>query len=238
MPGQDWNRSTDKRDGMTVVTPLPAFGLYAITLEPESGSGSIQLTSAVQAALSGGATMIQYRAKQRPRDRKAADLRDLLPLCRAAKAPLIVNDDVDLAAETDADGIHIGEYDEALAAARQRLGKSCIIGVSCYDSLQRARDAVGAGASYVAFGSFYPTATKVASRRAAITLLHQAQAEGIGPIAAIGGITHDNAPPLLAGGAQYLAVISAVFCADDIRAAAIGFSRLFHGRSNHKSPAE
>lgn len=144
--------------------------------------------------------------------------------CADAGVPFIVNDDPILAAELDADGVHLGEHDGALADARARLGDA-IIGVSCYDDPQRAHDAAAAGADYIAFGAFFPSTTKPHARRASPTLLRDA-APGI-PRVAIGGITPDNAPTLVAAGADLLAVIGGVYDAADPVAAARAYSSLY-----------
>lgn len=146
--------------------------------------------------------------------------------CLAAGIPLIVNDDAALAAELGVEGVHVGEHDGGIASARELLGPSAIIGVSCYDSLQRARDAAADGASYVAFGAFFPSTTKPGARRASVELLRDSGALGI-PRVAIGGITPENAPSLVAAGADLIAVIGGVFDAADPIAAARACSSLF-----------
>ena len=139
--------------------------------------------------------------------------------CADARVPFIVNDDARLARELAADGVHLGEHDGGIADARALLGEDAIIGVSCYDDLQRARDAAAAGADYLAFGAFFPSPTKPHARRAGLDLLRDGAAHGL-PRVAIGGITPDNAGPLVAAGADLLAVISGVFDAPDPVAAA------------------
>lgn len=196
-------------------------GLYAITDGP-----SADLPAAVAAALAGGARLVQYRDKTTDQARRHAEASALRQLCASHGVPLIINDDVQLAAAIDADGVHLGENDPALAAAREALGGGAIIGVSCYDSLDRARDLAAAGADYVAFGAFFPSPTKPLARRASPELLRQSAALGV-PRVAIGGITPDNAGSLVSAGADYLAVISALFAADDVRAAAQRFTDLY-----------
>ncbi len=223
---------------MPARSQLPAVGLYAIT--PEPAQLPIALEDAVRAAIAGGAALVQYRAKQRSRHQQAIDLGRLLPLCRNAKIALIVNDHVDLAAEVSADGVHLGEDDLDPASARQRLGEASIVGVSCYDSLQRARDAITAGADYVAFGSFFPTRSKAIQRRPEVSLLAKAHAERIAPVVAIGGIEHYNGGALLAAGAQFLAVIAGLFGSAEttaITAAGKRFQRLFAAHSSNLPPA-
>ncbi|ULU25471.1 thiamine phosphate synthase [Dyella terrae] len=139
---------------------------------------------------------------------------------------MIVNDDVELARAAGAAGVHLGEDDSNVAAARAVLGEGAIIGVSCYDSLERARDLASAGADYIAFGAFFPSPTKPHARRASFDLLRQSATLGV-PRVAIGGITPDNGGSLIDAGADYLAVISAVFGDPDVRGAAERFAQLF-----------
>jgi len=134
--------------------------------------------------------------------------------CADARVPFIVNDDARLAQELAADGVHLGEHDGGIAGARALLGEDAIIGVSCYDDLERARRLANEGADYLAFGAFFPSSTKPNARRADIALLRDSAALGL-PRVAIGGITPDNASPLVAAGTDLLAVISGVFDAPD-----------------------
>ncbi|MEW9573620.1 thiamine phosphate synthase [Rhodanobacter sp. Si-c] len=196
-------------------------GLYAITDGPRSG-----LPEAVAQVLAGGARALQYRDKTADAARRHAEASVLRQLCDAHAVPLIVNDDVALAAAVGAAGVHLGRDDDDVAAARAALGPGAIIGVSCYDSLERARAATAAGADYVAFGAFFPSPTKPQAVRAPLELLRQSATLGV-PRVAIGGITPDNALPLVEAGADFLAVISAVFAAPDARAAAQRFARLY-----------
>ncbi len=151
---------------------------------------------------------------------------DLLAICRRFGVPMIVNDDVELAATIGADGVHLGEHDGDVGAARTRLGPSAIIGVSCYDSLDRARQLAGAGADYLAFGAFFPSPTKPLARPAGTDLLRDAKVLGL-PLVAIGGITPDNAQPLIEAGADFVAAISGVFANADPCAAARRYANLF-----------
>lgn len=203
------------------MPPLPPRGLYVITDGPRD-----DLLDAVARALAGGARLVQYRDKTADAARRLAEARALKALCAAHGVPLIVNDDIALAQAAGADGVHLGEHDGSLAQARAQLGERAIIGVSCYDSLARARAAAAEGASYVAFGAFFPSPTKPRARRADPGLLRQSAALGV-PRVAIGGITADNARPLVDAGADYLAVISAVFGAADIAAAARRLADLY-----------
>ncbi len=186
-------------------------GVYAIT-DPGSGPG---LVRDVERALVGGAAVIQYRDKGSGAQRRRREAEALRQLCRDYGALFIVNDDIELAAAVNADGVHLGEDDGALDAARVQLGANAIIGASCYNSLERAERALAAGADYLAFGSFYDSPTKPAARRAPLDLLGRARARFPVPLVAIGGITADNAAALTQAGADAIAVISAVFSAGD-----------------------
>lgn len=200
---------------------FPARGLYAITDGPRA-----DLLDVGAQALAGGACVLQYRDKTTNAARRHAEAVALKRLCDAHAVPLIVNDDVRLAAEAGAAGVHLGCSDGDVAAARAVLGDGAIIGVSCYDSLELARAAATAGADYVAFGAFFRSPTKPQAARASIDLLRRSAKLGV-PRVAIGGITPDNAPALVEAGADFLAVISAVFAAPDVRAAAQRFARLY-----------
>jgi thiamine-phosphate pyrophosphorylase len=203
----------------------PIRGLYAIAdshyLEPE------QFAPAVRAALAGGARVIQYRDKGSEPARRAAIAHELNRLCVEHGVPLFINDDVALAAEVGAAGVHIGRDDSDLAHTRAQLGPEAIIGVSCYNELERALAAQAGGADYVAFGRFFPSHTKPNAVQATTALLHAACARLHIPIVAIGGITPENGAALLDAGADALAVIEGVFGQADIRAAAERYARLF-----------
>jgi thiamine-phosphate pyrophosphorylase len=199
-------------------------GLYAIT--PEMAD-TAALLDKVKAALQGGARLVQYRSKSEDAALKHEQASELLQLCRAHGVPLIINDDVRLAALTDADGVHLGEEDASLKEARINLGPDKIIGVSCYQDLALARRFAAEGADYVAFGSFYSSPTKPGARPCPIGLLTEAKQALKLPVVAIGGITPDNAGPLVRAGADAVAVISALFDAPDIALAAAQFDSLF-----------
>ncbi|WIG56291.1 MAG: Thiamin-phosphate pyrophosphorylase [Rhodanobacteraceae bacterium] len=203
---------------------LPSRGLYAVTDGPRE-----DLVAAARAALQGGARLLQYRDKTHDAARRWDEARALVALCREFDVPLIIDDDVELADASGAAGVHLGEDDPAIADARATLGSGAIIGVSCYDSLQRARDAASAGADYLAFGAFFPTTTKAVTRHATPALLREARAFGL-PLVAIGGITPENGGSLVAAGADFLAVVSALFGARDVRATAREFTALFQPR--------
>ena len=171
--------------------------------------------------------MVQYRDKTTNDQTRRKEVEALLGICRPLNVPLLVNDDVELAADIRADGVHVGRDDASLARARRRLGPDSIVGVSCYNSLDRARAAQAAGATYVAFGSFFASPTKPGAVPASTELLRAARRTLRVPIVAIGGITPANAPDLLEAGADLLAVVSAIFAPPDPAAAAREFARLF-----------
>ncbi|MBI2319179.1 MAG: thiamine phosphate synthase [Betaproteobacteria bacterium] len=199
-------------------------GLYAIT--PEKADTG-ELLAKVRLALAGGTRLVQYRSKLADRSLRFAQARQLLALCRSASATLIVNDDIECALEVGADGAHIGREDGEPFAARSRLGPGMLLGVSCYERLELALAAEAAGADYVAFGSVFASPTKPGAVRAGLALFSQARTRVQVPIVAIGGITAENAASVVAAGADALAVLSAVFEAADIEAAAAAFSTFF-----------
>jgi len=201
---------------------LKLRGLYAVTpdaldIEP--------LARKVEQALAGGAVALQYRNKLVARDKRLAQAHRLAALAQGYGVPFIVNDDVEIALAVGANGAHLGRDDADLRASRARLAGK-ILGASCYDRLELARAAVAAGADYVAFGAAFASPTKPAAVRAPLSLFGEAKALGV-PLAAIGGITLENAPQLLAAGADLLAVISDLFDAADIAARARQYARLF-----------
>lgn len=200
-------------------------GLYAITdaalQDPD------QLPERVAQAIDGGARLVQYRDKSGDRAGRLRQARMLAELCRARGALLIVNDDTELAADSGADGVHLGRDDDAPAAARRRLGPRAVIGVSCYDQWERALEAVEQGADYVAFGRFYPSRTKPQAVQASLDLIRRAKQQLAVPVAAIGGITAQNGAQLVDAGADMLAVVRGVFAAADIRQAASAYAALF-----------
>jgi thiamine-phosphate pyrophosphorylase len=200
-------------------------GLYAITGRQLAAAGD--LAWQVEQALLGGARIVQYRDKGSDYQRRRTEAQALLRCCRRHSAPLIINDDVELAAEIGADGVHLGSEDTEPAAARRRLGPNALIGLSCYNDLKRALAAQEAGADYVAFGSFFSSPTKPAAAPADLGLLYRARQQLTVPIVAIGGINADNGAQLVWAGADMLAVISGVFGQPDIAAAAEKISRLF-----------
>ena len=195
-------------------------GLYAIT--PDTADTEVLLRK-VEEALKAGVAMLQYRNKRLSKDRRLLQARELAPLARGYGVPLIINDDIEIAAAVGANGVHLGSEDGDLAAARAKL-PGRILGASCYDNLDKAKAAVRAGADYVAFGSVFPSPTKPDAVRAPLSLFRSEL--GV-PLCAIGGITLNNAPELIAAGADLLAVISDVFDAPDIALRVSQYRKLF-----------
>jgi thiamine-phosphate pyrophosphorylase len=199
-------------------------GLYAVT--PDCND-TADLLARVEAALAGGARLLQYRNKTASPALRLIQGRALLALCWEYQVPLIINDHLDLALALDAHGLHLGAEDGLLGEARTRLAAGKILGASCYRSIETALDAQQAGADYVAFGGFFLSTVKPSTTRTPLALLHEAKQRLSVPVVAIGGITPDNAPQLVAAGADGVAVISALFGAPDVRAAAQRFDALF-----------
>jgi len=195
-------------------------GLYAIT--PDTAD-TATLARKVEQVLKAGVAMLQYRNKMLSKDQRLLQAKELAPLARGYGVPFIVNDDVDVALAVGANGAHLGGEDGDLAAARSRL-PGRILGASCYDSLAKAQAAIRAGANYVAFGSVFPSPTKPGAVRAPLALFRNEL--GV-PLCAIGGITLENAPALVAAGASLLAVISDLFEAPDIAGRAAAYRQLF-----------
>ena len=200
-----------------------ARGLYLLT--PDEADTS-RLLARVDAALAGGPTWLQYRNKAANAALRREQAAALLPLCRARGVPLIVNDDWALAPDLGAAGAHLGASDGELRRARAVLGATAILGASCYDDPARARAAADEGASYIAFGAFFPSPTKPGARAAPLSLLRE-HAGGPLPVVAIGGITPDNAPAVVAAGADLVAAITGVFDAADPAAAVRAYGRAF-----------
>jgi len=190
---------------------VPARGVYLIT--PDEAD-TARLLDRVAPLLAAGPTWLQFRNKTASDALRREQALALQDLCAAHGVPLIINDDPALALEVGAAGVHLGGTDGDIGAARALLGPAAIIGASCYDQLANAERALAAGASYVAFGAFFPTTTKVTSSRAHPDLLRQSAALGV-PRVAIGGLTPDNVGPIIAAGADLVAVVSSVFAAND-----------------------
>jgi thiamine-phosphate pyrophosphorylase len=199
-------------------------GLYAVTPDlPDT----VELVRNVRAALQGGARVLQYRNKTADAELILAQAQALRQLTREFKTTFIVNDNAQLAAQVEADGVHLGGEDGSIAAARALLGSSKLIGVSCYNRLSLAQEAVRQGADYVAFGAFFTSSVKPEAVQADVALLKAARSELGVPLVAIGGITQQNGASLIAAGADALAVITALWNAPNIQISAQEFSKLF-----------
>ncbi|HJV81147.1 thiamine phosphate synthase [Noviherbaspirillum sp.] len=199
-------------------------GLYLVTPDWDDTQKLLDVT---EAGLRGGAALVQYRHKTASAQLRREQAAALQALCRNFGRPFIVNDFVDLCMELDADGIHVGGTDAPIAQVRAAVGPDKIVGASCYGSLQLARDAQQAGASYVAFGGFYPSRVKKYEVSTSHDILAQARAEVPVPNVVIGGMTPENAETLVAHGAHMVAAISSVYMVDDPEAAARRFVNLF-----------
>ena len=198
-------------------------GLYAVT--PDLAD-TADLVARVEAAVDGGAIAIQYRNKVADAALRQQQAGALARIVEKRDVLFVVNDHPALCKDVGADGVHLGEDDGTVAAARRIVGPLCLIGVSCYDDFERARSAVAAGADYVAFGSFFPSSVKPAARRADLSLLARSATLGV-PVVAIGGIDAVNAGDLRREGAHAVAVISAVFDAQDVTATARTIAAVF-----------
>lgn len=199
-------------------------GLYLVTPDWDDTD---QLIAASAQAIDGGATLLQYRHKTASDALRAEQATALLALCRQSNVPLIINDHIDLCERLDADGVHVGGTDASVAEVRARLGKKQVVGASCYGDLQLARDAAAAGASYVAFGGFYPSRVKKYEVKTSPDIITQALSELDLPVCVIGGMTVENSRPLVQLGAHMVAAISSVYSADHHRSAASAFASLF-----------
>ena len=206
--------------------PVQLRGLYAITdthLIPRE-----RFVETVEAAVRGGATMIQLREKEAPREEIVRLGRAVLDVTRRYGALLIVNDHPSVAKEIGADGVHVGREDPPVAEARALLGPHVIIGASCYGDAERAVAAEQAGADYVAFGTPFPSPTKTGKRTdISLGIFQEAKRRVHVPVFAIGGITIANAQQILDAGADGIAVVSGVFGAPDVEAAARALAQLF-----------
>jgi thiamine-phosphate pyrophosphorylase len=199
-------------------------GLYAVT--PDLADTEA-LCRKVEAALAGGAKVVQYRNKTATAALRREQAVRLHSLCERYGVPLMVNDDVDLAIAVGAEGVHLGRDDGPARTARDRLGDGVLLGISCYNSIAQAETALDEGADHIAFGAAFPSRVKPNAAHASIELYADARARFKVPIVAIGGITLDNAPALIAAGVDAIAVISALFDAPDIERAASSFTALF-----------
>jgi len=202
-------------------------GLYIVTPDWDDTQKLLEIT---ELALKGGAALVQYRHKTAAAALRREQAECLLELCRSYSRPLVINDFVDLCLALDADGVHVGGTDAAVAEVRAAIGPDKIVGASCYGDLQLARSAQAAGASYVAYGGFYPSRVKKYPVTTPATIIAASRAEIALPVVVIGGMTVENAAPLVAGGADMVAAISSVYLAADPQLAAGKFAGLFAAR--------
>lgn len=209
---------------MRAMSDFPPRGLYAIT--PSYYPDGQRLITDCAAALEGGARLLQFRDKSGDQAWRLDTGKRLLDACREHRVPLIVNDDVELALQLGAAGVHLGLQDASIAEARSALPAGSIIGATCHDRLDLARSAAEQGATYLAFGSMFPSATKPGAVSCPSQILTTAKSLGL-PLVAIGGITLENGGSLIGHGADYLAVIDALFAQGDIRGTAAKFASLF-----------
>ncbi len=218
------------------MSQLLPRGLYAITPDERY---TPRLVSQVRAAVAGGAVLIQYRNKAASADLRREQILALLPFCHAGGADLIVNDDVELAIELEADGVHVGRDDApgSLVAVRKALGPNRILGVSCYNEVSLAETAAAVGADYLAIGSMFVSNTKPAAVKASLELVTEVRRRFGLPVVAIGGITLANAPSVIAAGADLLAVITDLFNAADIQLQAQNYAALFAKPSTNPAGA-
>ena len=207
-------------------------GLYLVT---PNWDDTARLLACTERALAAGAAMLQYRHKEASDELRREQGGALLALCRRYGRPLIINDHVSLCLTLDADGVHVGGTDVAVAAARAILGPAKIVGASCYGDLELARAAQNGGASYVAFGGFYPSRVKKYTFTTAPEIVVRARAELAVPVVVIGGMTPDNAAPLVERGASMVAAISSVYAADDPAPPVHAFDALF-ARAGQQTP--
>ncbi len=206
---------------MNALLPLPGGGLYAIIHGPRR-----DLLQAAAHALAGGSRLLQYLDEQSGAAHRHDEALAMQQLCHSHGVPLIIHEDIEMAQAVGADGVHLAYSQDRITAARARLGPAAIVGVACRDSLEDARAAARAGARYVSFGAMFPSPTKPLAAIAPLELLRQSAAFGV-PRVAIGGITPENAPLLIEAGADYIASISSLFGAADVRGAAQRFAQLF-----------
>ena len=212
-----------KKSPLSSINASSIKGLYAIT--PDLDDTDLLLKK-VEAALQGGITLLQYRNKQANHKIRTQQARAILPLCRQYNVPLIINDSIKLCLTLDADGVHLGADDGNLTEVRDRMGDK-IVGASCYNRFDLALAAQKQGADYVAFGACFTSKTKPNAPVADLTLFARARAELHIPTVAIGGINLNNAPQVIQAGADAIAVIQAIFNADDVKSASQQFSLFF-----------
>ena len=199
-------------------------GLYLVTPDWDDTEALIKAT---EMALTVGVGLLQYRHKTASGELRLEQASALLKLCRQHNVPFIVNDHIDLCIALDADGIHVGGTDASVAVVRTLIGKEKILGASCYGDFALAEQAQIAGASYVAFGGFYPSRVKKYEVSTPASIVSKAKAELTVPVCVIGGMTPENAKPLVKEGADMVAAISSVYSAADIATAVREFAAHF-----------
>lgn len=209
---------------LSAIQKAALRGLYAVTPDDPLLP---RLSALVREALDGGVKVVQYRNKVAPPPLFRAQAAELLRICRAAGALLIVNDNPEIAADIGADGVHVGREDGGVARARAIVGPDRIIGVSCYDTLGIAEQAVAEGADYIAFGAMFSSSVKPDAVAAPLNLLAEAKARFGVPVCAIGGIKTGNVQSLIDAGADMAAVITDLFDAPDIAAQARAYQDIF-----------
>jgi thiamine-phosphate pyrophosphorylase len=200
-------------------------GLYAVTPEEKD---LFALSSQVESCIKGGAKLIQYRSKMLSKTEQQIQARKIKKICDYYKVPLIINDDIELCRILDADGVHLGENDDSLVKARLVLGPSKIIGVSCYNSIDRVKIAVDKRATYIALGACFPTTTKPYAPKASLDLIALVVKNFKIPVVAIGGINLENIELLINEGVNCIAVINSLFKVNDIEGTARQFSSLLN----------
>lgn len=206
------------------MTTAPIAGLYAII---DTALIEQAPLDAAEQVIQGGARVLQYRDKKGSGSVRLQQAQELQQLCQHHGVPLLINDDVELARAVNAAGVHLGRSDAGLLAARTLLGPSKIIGISCYNELQRAQDMAQQSADYIAFGSFYASHTKPGAVHAPLSLLTEAKKTISVPLVAIGGITPEHTAELIEAGADAVAVINGIFASNDYCKAARQYAMLF-----------
>jgi thiamine-phosphate pyrophosphorylase len=201
-------------------------GLYGIT-DSQLMADQTSLLEKVEASLRGGLCLLQYRDKSDDAAKRLADATALADLCKSYHTPLLINDDVELAKQSGAQGVHLGQSDGSLTQAREYLGSNAILGATCHDSLALAEKAKSEGANYLAFGAFFRSNTKPNASPAPLSLLHEAHQSFDLPLVAIGGLTLDNAQQVIHAGAQMIAVIHALYAQQAIEQQARAFNACF-----------
>lgn len=214
-----------KKSPLSSTSTQAISGLYAVT--PDIADTDL-LAKQVEAALAGGARVLQYRNKAANHKLQTQQARAIFPICKQYNVPLIINDSVKLCLTLDADGVHLGADDGNLAEVRARIGENKIMGASCYNRFDFAIAAQNQGADYVAFGACFASNTKPNAPVADLGLFTRARDELSIASVAIGGISLHNAPQVLQAGANSVAVIQAIFAADDVKLASQQFSQLFN----------